>query len=1497
MKHVARRLFRSCCAYFCMAIVVTMTSGCFQDAKVTSTGSSFFGYTPTFDDSGSSAVTYTITSLGTSSFVIAGDCPRFGEQVEISDGSVDGNGEKIWIVPAGGDTDCAADGRFSVIVPTDLPSSTFAAYLTNFNDTHEFNIRMSTSYAFYSGEGAFALSYQSTTSLARHWVGGGGDSNWSNASNWFEGLVPGASEIAIFDNGCVGANCNCAINTAANVAGIDMQATYTGILTQSNLAITIGSSDFTVNGGTFTANGTADIDINGSLIVDGGSFNMTGSNLAIAKNFTHTASGSFSGSTSRVIFDSPNSATITPGAAIFYDAKFSKSAATALTLMYDITVSNDLYLSSSTSGVLINDYAIIVAGDTYVTAFGAGGTTNVLLNGAADQNVFQSGATWPINLTVNKTTGNALLTSNLTLSNTDLDVVSGDLIMGGFSISGINQLSVQAGHAIYKGCGTLAYNTLTAGSIIYEDDYGLQIDIAGASDVFENISPQTFAVSLSAINCVDTEVTYSTTDGTAIDSIDYTAATGTLTIPAGSLTRTVFVTILDDAAYEASPEYYTVGISATSLGIGAGTVVGTGQINDDESPPTVSFSAGTSSANENIGSHNIIMNLTQASYQTIVVGYTVTAGTATGTGTDYTMSNASVTFSPGQTSTTLTAVFVNDSANETNETFNVTITSTSNSTTGAIPTQSVTILDDDFIPTVTSVASSSGSGQYSDGQNVSIQVNFDYPVAVTGTPVLALNTTPARSATYSTGTGTTALTFVYSVQVDDISADLNYVNNASFTLSGGTIKSISGALLNAQLTLPNVGSGALGDTYNIIINPRPKITASTCMLDGYTTESFLGCGYTPTNAADSMDGTTTYTRLTGNGSDCAWVTLNASTGAVTGTPTLAQAGRCEIRLQVSDGHFDSAVYTSYVNVHSSKGIAQVVQSGFHGCALVEGMAKCWGLQQTAAPGLGDGALALGYYNNHAIARVSNSITVPIMNFTRLSVGGNSISSVHTCGRYSGGSLNCWGSNDTGQLGNGTLTTSGYPISVSTVSNVTSLASGPQHNCAVMQNSSTTLTGKIMCWGSNGSGRLGDNSSTSSTTPVYVQVSPAVALTNAVSVSTGKDHTCALMANGGIKCWGENIFGQLGINSTTDSLTAVDVIGYGPVYSKRAVRVYAGDGFTCAISSVNELKCWGSNASGQLGQDNLVNLGDGASEMEALASAAAINLGTGRTPIDIAIAGASVCALLDNATIKCWGNNLSGQLGLGDLSNRGDVAGEMAALTATPLGTSAIPFEIAGGGLSFCSIISLPAESFVVKCWGRNNYGQLGNSETPLYNSSAPTWGDKGDASVEMGDNLTPVNLNPTLFVSTGTANGSTGLAGATNLCYTSASAVGRADKNTVFAVLSTTAQNISGYYTTELPIKKTDAARTKLFNHWIDMWDGGGVLAAIDKKVDGSAATGTVATGTDVSGVLMTSAHCSDWTSISGVGTSGSITSTNGTWINNSSVTCSTTFRFYCMGR
>lgn len=179
-----------------------------------------------------------------------------------------------------------------------------------------------------------------------------------------------------------------------------------------------------------------------------------------------------------------------------------------------------------------------------------------------------------------------------------------------------------------------------------------------------------------------------------------------------------------------------------------------------------------------------------------------------------------------------------------------------------------------------------------------------------------------------------------------------------------------------------------------------------------------------------------------------------------------------------------------------------------------------------------------------------------------------------------GAVYCWGAG--GKLGNGTSTQSNVPVAVTTSGvlsgkNVTQISAGNLHTCALAE-------GKIYCWGVNNLGQFGNGTTTASTVPVAVTTSGVLSGKNVTSISVGAGYTCAI-ADGKAYCWGYNVYGQLGDGTTTQRTTPVAVSTSGLLSGKTITSIVAGAGQTCVTANNNKSYCWGYNVYGQLGNNS------------------------------------------------------------------------------------------------------------------------------------------------------------------------------------------------------------------------------------------------------------------------------------------------------------------------
>lgn len=318
---------------------------------------------------------------------------------------------------------------------------------------------------------------------------------------------------------------------------------------------------------------------------------------------------------------------------------------------------------------------------------------------------------------------------------------------------------------------------------------------------------------------------------TVSPAADFSALTGTATIPPGRTTVLVPIPLVNDAVYEQDEVFY-ISISNASGGVQvANANVEFTVVDDDTTAPVVSFVTAAQSASESVGTATASVQLSATSAFATTVSFS--AGGTAASPADYTLPATSVTFLPGETLKTISVNVVDDPLYELDETVVLTLQSvTAGSATinGAASTHTLTIVNNDPGAAVTNVTSVTSNGPYRTG-SIGVTVQFSLPVTVTGTPTLTLNTTPTnRAATYVSGSGTTSLVFTYAIQAGDTSADLDQLSTTALSAAGGTIKDSYG--VDAILTLPAPqATGSLGANKAIVIDTTaPTVSSVTSTL-------------------------------------------------------------------------------------------------------------------------------------------------------------------------------------------------------------------------------------------------------------------------------------------------------------------------------------------------------------------------------------------------------------------------------------------------------------------------------------------------------------------------------------------------------------------------------------------------------------------------------------------------------------------------------------------
>ena len=443
------------------------------------------------------------------------------------------------------------------------------------------------------------------------------------------------------------------------------------------------------------------------------------------------------------------------------------------------------------------------------------------------------------------------------------------------------------------------------------------------------------------------------------------------------------------------------------------------------------------------------------------------------------------------------------------------------------------------------------------------------------------------------------------------------------------------AVINQQNQIANVppvgfpnpvfyAIGNLGPASPIYQNVFHDITTGN---SGFTNTSgpagvFTNAG--PFNAGVGFDD------ATGWGSPaCGIVSQLSSTTPLTDTPFSVAAGEdfftCAVRGfgsvycwgendhgQLGQGTIGNTSITP-VQVQNLGGVATAVSTGSdHACALLTSQqVSCWGDN-------GNGELG----DNTVMTRGTPAIVPGLNGVTAIAAGADM-----TCALLASGGVDCWGWNFDGDLGIGNTTDKGVPTAVPGLANVVSLSAGGNHVCAVLTD------GSVWCWGQNDNGQLGNGTITSS--PVPFKVSVLDSTTPARSVSCGDRQTCAVLTAGQAVCWGANDGGQLGHNDNAESHVPEFVQNLGN--TDHIISIATNGNHSCAVLADQTLWCWGDDASGDLGQP--------ANQGPELLPVEVTQHPIGQNVRAVTLGLIDTCAQLNTGDIYCWGNDAAGELGV------------------------------------------------------------------------------------------------------------------------------------------------------------------------------------------------------------------------------------------------------------
>ena len=462
----------------------------------------------------------------------------------------------------------------------------------------------------------------------------------------------------------------------------------------------------------------------------------------------------------------------------------------------------------------------------------------------------------------------------------------------------------------------------------------------------------------------------------------------------------------------------------------------------------------------------------------------------------------------------------------------------------------------------------------------------------------------------------------------------------------------------------------------------------------------------------------------------------------------------------SSGYTNTQNVTLYLTAQDTDNITQIAISNGTTCTgTYEPFTANYTLYQNNSPGVvtyrrtnwnlsnTNGTAYVSAMFKDAAGNISGCTLTSIQVVTMDNVANVFTGPTNSCIVSSTGQAKCFGRNDYGQLGYGytqptsasngmtpsTVGLNATTINVGTNRTIQQMSIGAAHTCALLDD------GSVKCWGLNNYGQLGLGHTTTVTT-----MGDALEAVNlggsAVSISSGYYHTCAIMLNGDVKCWGYNNFAQLGVgnqNNIGDSPNPVFTsVNLGT--NKTAIQISAGVLFTCALLNDHTAKCWGYNSNKQLGQDIANYTGDGTNMIgnkpnQLGDNLPAIKVGSGKTINQLAAGSYHACALLNDGGVKCWGSYALGQLGYQNAGARDFTGDNRPYINFGPSSYSVA--QISAGDFFTCAV-NTDGNS---KCWGSNTSGQLGQDNTVTIGLTNTMYDDTVFPFIQLGGSVTHIS--------------------------------------------------------------------------------------------------------------------------------------------------------------
>lgn len=757
-----------------------------------------------------------------------------------------------------------------------------------------------------------------------------------------------------------------------------------------------------------------------------------------------------------------------------------------------------------------------------------------------------------------------------------------------------------------------------------------------------------------------------TMSGTATQGGDYTALSGSATIPAGSAGVYVNVVPVNDTTPEGVETIImtlTPTTPTSTYGVRGGSATLLLGDNDNYTNMSVGFAAGTATTNESAGTYNLAVNRTGTSTGLASVQYRVNGGTAAGNGIDFSLANGVLNFGSGETAKTIPISIVNDQLAEPSETVVVQLLNVTGANLGT-STHTLTItnqsMPEAFSDAATGVTSTGAvfNGRVMPG-GVASTYWFEYGTTTSYGQVTSTQNIAAGSAfapvmaAFSAVPGTT---YHYRLVASNARGTTQGINQ--------TFTTASAIHFATAQSIPIVAS-------EFTASGSPVITLGFTPTAGQVLKLVNNTGFLPISGAftnqpegsllNAMQGVTPRSfEISYAGGDGNDITLTAASEVITfgeigvkyvGDPAFTlnatSSGASAVSYEIVAGAASASVTGNTVTLASTTGTVTVKATA--GSALPK--------YQTfvlAAAGTGFAQVAASRAADFAFGIRAN------------------------------GTLWAWGSNTNGRLGDGTTSTRRAPVQIGAATNWRQVSAGTEHSVG------TRTDGTLWAWGRNNNGQIGQGNTT---TVEYTSPTQIGADNDWAWVVSGANHCVAVKTTGTLWAWGLNSSGQLGDGSTTLRSAPVQV-GTVTTWSQLGHQLHAGGDSTLAIRTNGTLWAWGSNSNGQLGDGSTTNRN------------APVQIGTVTTWSRITGTTISSIGLRTNGTLWTWGANGSGQLGDGTLTERNSPA---------QLGTTTTWQAMSGGASHFLARQSDGS----LWSWGLNSSGQLGQGRANLATGNTP----------------------------------------------------------------------------------------------------------------------------------------------------------------------------------